>query len=254
MNASKQLVNLAGTLVVVILLVAGVVLVALPFYSGSLAIDSEKRTVEQSNSTYEQQIARLSAAEEEIAAVDEDLATLRTEIASAPRLDEVHALIARSAERVDARVESIAAEPAESWVARDVIDEEGVAVAAEEEPADTAASPTPAATDGDGGDGESAPAAEPEAPATELTPQQQVLLTITLDMTLPFLGGGDEGTDVEDSTEVDEETLTSTAKRVSAFVDGLREGPRLVSIIDVNFADGKVVVSALAFFQTEDAS
>ncbi len=251
MNASKQLVNLAGTLVVVILLVAGVVLVALPFYSESLAIDSQKRTVAQSNSTYEQQIARLSAAEEDIAAVDEDLATLRTEIASSPRLDEVHSLIARSAARVDARVESIAAEPAESWLARDVIDEEGVAVAAEEEPADTAASPTPAATDGDG---ESAPAAEPETPATELTPQQQVLLTITLDMTLPFLGGGDEGTDVEDSTDIDEETLTSTAKRVSAFVDGLRAGPRLVSIIDVNFADGKVVVSALAFFQTEDAS
>ena len=75
MNSNRQLINLAGLLIVIAILVAGVALVALPMWAQSRTIDENTMTVEQTNAVYEAQIAQLSAAGENIEEVDVDLAS-----------------------------------------------------------------------------------------------------------------------------------------------------------------------------------
>lgn len=257
MNANKQLINLAGILAVVVVLVAGIALIAFPMYSESRAIDDQTRTVTTNNTIYEQQVAILAEAGARIDEIDADLAALRAQIAPETQLDDVHALIAEAAEQLDIRVVSVVADEVEPWLPRAQVDEDGNVVA-EAAPAaadgeatgagTSGAEATPAASD----DTAAAPATPaPTVPETEgVSPQRQVLVTITLDLALPFAVGDDEG-EAEEAA-VDAEEATARALAASSFVDSLGGGPRLVLPIDVAYTDGTLVVSALTYFRTED--
>lgn len=229
MNANKQLINLAGILVVVVILVAGVALIAVPMFTQAQATDTQTQTVAQSNSVYEAQVAALSKANDGIDAIDADLADLRTEIAAQPKLDDVLEIIDAAAETTAATIESITVADPVSWTARGaVVDTSGTGVpvaaptpAPTEEATETDTGETDAAADTTATD--TAPAADPSA----VTAQAQVLVSITV--------------------------TVADAKTAASFVDALRVGPRLILPIDSTLADGKLTVQALAFIRTEDA-
>lgn len=264
MNANKQLINLAGILTVVVLLVAGIALIALPMYSESRAVDDQTRSVASNNGIYEQQIAILAEAGARVDEIDGAVAELRDQIAASPQLDDVHALVAAAAEDLDVRVVSVVADDIEPWLPRDQLDEEGNAVAAET-PAPAADAATADGAEGDAAtpspegeqpaDGAAAP--DPAVPAEDESPQRQLLVTITIDLALPYAVAeddveGETESSTEDGTEIDPDVLEARAREAAVFVDALGKGPRLISPIDVAYTSGKLVVSALAYFRTED--
>lgn len=257
MNANKQLINLAGVVLVVVLLIAGVALVAMPLYSQSQAIDAQVGTVGQSNMLYEQQIAALSAAEAELDQIDADVADLRREIAAFPQLDDAHRLISAAAKKVDVRIQTVEATAPTAWQPRGAPAAEGADAAAPTEAAPAAAEGTEAAASA----GETpAPA---EAPAEE-TPNRQVLLTITIDAALPYEIQTDDDADAADDSETaddaasSEETAEENARRLERlarkavdFMDALRAGPRLITPVDLKYEDGSAVITVLTYFRTE---
>lgn len=262
MNANKQLINLAGILAVVVVLVAGVALIALPMYSESRAVDDQTRTVTTNNTIYQQQVAILAEAGARIDQIDADLESLRAQIAPDTQLDDIHALVAEAAEDLDIRVMSVAVDEPEPWTPRTQVDEDGNVVAEAAPAAAEGAATDAEATSGSSGDDVAAtPAATPAptdpaaADAADGSPQRQVLVTITLDLAQPFEidGTETEGESTEDTAaDLDVEAATARALTASAFVDALSSGPRLVLPIDVAYTDGTLVVSAYTYFRTED--
>lgn len=252
MNSNKQLVNLGGILVVVVLLVAGFALVAMPMYTQAQTTDAQTRNVAQTNSIYEQQIARLSSAQSQIDDIDESLASMRKEIAAIPRLDDVHALIAAGAEDIDMRVESVSIDAAAPWIPRDALDGDGNAVLPEDidSAADAEATADPA-VEGEG-TAEAEPAAEAPAEDADQTPQQQILVTITLDTLKPYAPTVEgEGENIEDETVIDVDGLSSIAKNLMTFVDALRKGPRLITPINIAYEDDKCIITVLTYLRTD---
>ncbi len=255
MNANKQLINLAGIVLVVVLLVAGVALIAMPLYSQSQSIDSQVGTVAQSNMLYEQQIAALSAAETEIDRIDSDVADLRREIAAFPQLDDAHRLISAAAEKVDVRIQTVEAAAPTAWQPRGMPAVEGTEASAPAETAPAAAEAAGAAPTGE----TPAPA---EAPGDEASPNRQVLLTITIDTALPYdVDTDDESADADDDSETADEGEASaeeTARRLEGlarkavdFIDALRAGPRLITPVDLKYDDGSAVITVLTYFRSE---
>lgn len=226
MNSNRQLINLAGLLLVIAILVAGVALVALPMWAQSQTIDVNTLTVEQTNAVYEAQISQLSAAEDGIGQVDADLAALRAEIPVAMKLDEAFEIITTAASRAGVAIKTITFTDPEQWAPRAGIQEEGVAVVPS----------TPAAVD-EKGEGEAdSDAAAPAAGSASVDgaavaaagpdPRQQLSATIVMDV--------------------------PDAKSAMAFVDGLGVGPRVLAPIDAKLDDGTLTVTVLTFFRTED--
>lgn len=223
MNANRQLINLAGILVVVALLVAGIALIAMPMYAQSRETDADTRAVDQTNAVYEAQITQLSAQNERIDEIDAALASLRTAIPPQTTLDDVFELIADAVERTDVTVSSIKVGDAEPWSPRS-----GIAEGEEATPAP--AEPTPddgeSATGGEA-DAETDPAPSSPAPeVVEVNPQQQLLVTIEVEV--------------------------SDADTAMEFVDLLGKGPRLVAPIDATLEDGILTASVLTFVRMEN--
>lgn len=253
MNANKQLINLAGILLVVVLFVAGVTLVALPMYSQSQTIDGQARSAAQTNMLYEQQIAQLTDAESRIEQIDGELAELRREIASSPQLDDLHVLIDAAARSADVRVTSVNVSESEPWSARGRGSEEGeVPAAPAEESADADA---PAV-------GESAPAAAADAGVTATVegssaPQRQVLTTIVVEVGAGYdtdgegsaADGGGGGDEQSGDTLLADDILADLAAKGVSFVDALRKGPRLVTPIDLKYEDGELTVTVLTYYR-----
>ncbi|WP_434811676.1 hypothetical protein [Microbacterium sp. bgisy189] len=214
MNSTKQLINLAGLVLVVAIVVAGIALVALPMYSQSQTIDGQTRTVAQTNVVYETQVAQLSAANDRIDEIDANLAELRREIATAPQLDDVFELINAAAERTDVMIDSVAVADPEDFIARTTVVEEAAATAVAAE------------TDGDGADSGEAGAAEPQAAADGPSLQRQVIITI--------------------------DVKTEDPEAAARFIDDLGRGPRLLAPIDGTYVGGETLTATvLAFIRTE---
>ncbi len=222
MNLNKQFINVIGAVVILAVMVAGVALIALPMWSQSQATDASTRTVAQTNTVYQAQIDQLTAAEARIDQIDAHLTELRTEIAPFTRLDDAFDLIITAADERDLVLESINAAEPEPFVPRTSLTGEP-AEAAPPASTDASAAPADAETPTDAAPAETAP--EPTTP-DEASPQQQVALTITVPV--------------------------PDAKTATAFVDDLRAGPRLISIIDATLTDGVLTVTALTYIRTED--
>lgn len=219
MNLNKQFINLIGAVVIVAVMVAGIALIALPMWSQSQTTDASTRTVAQTNSVYQVQIDQLTAAEARVDEIDGHLTELRTEIAPFTRLDDAFDLIITAAEARELMLESVSAADPEPFVPRTSLtdDSDGAAPPASTDEAST----------GDAAaEGTAAPAADPAPPVADATsPQQQVALTI--------------------------EVPVPDAETAAAFVDDLRKGPRLISIIGATLDDGVLTVTALTFIRTE---
>jgi type II secretory pathway pseudopilin PulG len=231
MKIPKQLINLLGIVVLVVVLVGGIALGALPFFGNAQDSADSTRTVEQTNGIYEIQLAQLQSDAARIDEIDANLAALRSQIAAAPFLDDVQEIVIDAAEDSEAAVVSVVASDSVPWVPRTWVGETaptGDAAPApepapEEEPADA-----DAATDTDAGTTEAEPAApvvEEEEPA-----QQQIPLVIEVQ--------------VEDGAQA------------ADFLEELGRGPRLIGIQTTTLtddADGSktLTVSALAFIRTD---
>lgn len=106
MNLPKRLVNLLGMLAVMVALVAGLLLVALPVYLGSRDVETETEAVAQSNQVTALQIDGLAAQQGNLPTLKDELSELRGEITDLPRLDAVSALVVRSAAASDSKLTS----------------------------------------------------------------------------------------------------------------------------------------------------
>ena len=101
MTLNKQLINLLGILLAVVVLVAGLALIAYPMFAQALDTDTKTRTVAQTNSVYQAQVDSLSAAEADSVQLDASLADLRLQIAATPKLDDVYEIVDTAAKKAD---------------------------------------------------------------------------------------------------------------------------------------------------------
>lgn len=279
MNANKQLINLAGVLIVVVLLVLGVVLVAMPLFTQSQTIDSQTRNVTQNNMVLEQQIAALTEAASRADEIDADVAELRAEIAPSPQLDDAYVLISAAAREADIHIQNVEAQPPTAWSPRGAGSEDPAAAPvdpASGEGSDAAASDTadaaaPAPAEGAGGGDPAATGADGAAVVSggedAGPPNRQVLLTVTLEVTtaydaVPDASSADEADSAPDGDGADAgeaaelpgmAELATFARKTAAFVDALGAGPRLMSPIDIkySFDDGEAVITVLTYFRSE---
>lgn len=252
MTLNKQLINLLGILLAVVVLVAGLAFIAYPMFAQAQTLDKNRTNVSQTNSVYQTQIDTLAAAEANIDELDASLAALRQQIAATPKLDDVYEIVDTAAKKADVRVESVTADAESPWVARTAVDENGNVVEA---------TPAPAATDtatDTSADASTSTDAASQAPAASTeSPQRQVLVTVTIDLAQPYTV--DEATEGDAAANADEDpaevrtTLTDQAQKAADLVDAFGGGPRLLSPINVAFSDGKLTLSTLAFIRTEDA-
>lgn len=257
MTLNKQLINLLGILLAVIVLVAGLALIAYPMFSQAQTLDSNTATVAQTNSVYQAQVDSLTAAEKESDQLDASLADLRLQIAAMPKLDDVYEIVDDAAKKSDVRVENITADEVAAFTARAEVDADGKPV--EAAPAPAADTTTDATTDGSASTDAATDTTTTAPEASTDSPQQQVTFTVTIDMTLPYevAGDADAEADASDDSEPDpadvRASATDAAEKAAAFVDALDVGPRLLAPVNVAYADGKLTLSTLAFIRTEDA-
>lgn len=119
MTASRRLINLAGTLLVLIALVAGTMLTALPIYFESLELNGQERTVAQSNQLLQVQIDGLRSQEAEMPQVEQELAALDGQLPSIPQLDDATQLVVRAAGAARATITSVEFGEFATFAARD---------------------------------------------------------------------------------------------------------------------------------------
>jgi type II secretory pathway pseudopilin PulG len=221
MNLPKRLIHLVGIVGVLGVFIAGIMLVALPVYLGSVDVLAEQKNVADSNSLRMAQIEALKSQLDRLPEVQSELAGLRQQIPASPLLDEVSQLGVAAAQDAGVELGSITSAGVSTFVP----------------PAGTAVAGIEAAAAGAGGDAGTTVA---EGTAGDSEP-------------------------AEDKLQIDITFVVSTGdkSRIPEFVDGLREGPRLLQIVGVtttamesNAADGssgattyQATVATLAFVQ-----
>lgn len=198
---TRQLINLIGGLVTVLVLVAGVVLIGLPMYSGAQAAGKEADDVARGNATQQIVIDGLRVQEAQFDQLEDEVAQLRRQIAVEPRVDDVVALALAAVSAQGGTLDSVSATEAVPFAVR--VDEQAPAPAAEADPGTAEASATDAAADG-AADATAAASAPVAAPASGADTQLQV--PVTLAMTAP------------------------SVEAATSIVDALRRGPRMLAV------------------------
>jgi len=212
MSLPKQLINLLGLVVVIAVLAIGGALVAAPLYSQSLSTDADTARVAQTNAQYDAQVQSLLAAKKELPSTKKEVAALRKQIAVPNHLDDVFELAVLSAEGTGSTITNVTAGDVIPFIARTSTDgSTGPAATSETSDEDAAAS--------------SSLDAASTASATSDDARQQASFTITVEVPSP--------------------------EAAADFLDGLREGPRLVAMTHSALEDSngqlELTVDALAF-------
>lgn len=235
MTAQRRLISLVGTLVVIVTLVAGTLLMALPVYIESRDIKNEETRVAAANQVLVAQIEGLRAKEAEMPQVNAELAGLRTELPHTPQLDDAVKLALRAASTAGGTVTEASFGDVTGFVPRtiDTVLESLPKTATDVKSAQS----DPAPTNGDGSEGDSATSGS-DAGTTGNGPdtaagaaQLQVPVTITVTVPNP----------------------TAAAR----FLDALREGPRLLQIetvagvLDPESDEVTLTVNGLVFVQAK---
>lgn len=213
---SKQLINLIGAVAAIAVLAAGILLFALPAYSQSRSTHAEADTVAASNAAQQTLLSDLQAQAAQMDQLEAEVAVLREQIPGDPQGDDVVLLAAEAAGALGATLRSVSVGVSEPYSPR-----------VSETATDTAGTDTDAAaadavtTDGGATTGGTVAA---EGSATE-----QVPITVSADVA---------------------DIATATA-----FVDALRNGPRLVAITQATVTEGgesgaSVTVTLLAFYSS----
>lgn len=234
MNLPKNLINLLGLVVVVGVVVAGLLLVALPMWGGAQKTQASAASVAQTNAIYDAQLQALRVASERTDEIDASLQELGAEISAIPQMDDVFEIVAEAASSTGVVIVSIKAGDLEAWVPRapvtEFTDPANPGQPSEEAPTDSSTAPT-ADTDASSGAGDAGAGATDAGTGAEgeLSPQQQV--TVTIEVTAP------------------------SAAAAAAFIDALGLGPRLLAPVDATLDPavdkGNLVVNALAFIWSE---
>lgn len=120
MIASRRLINLAGTLLVVIALAVGTMLTAVPIHLESDVLNAQKRDVASSNQLLQTQIGGLHAKEAELPQLEQELGDLHQQLPGTPHLDDVSQLVVKAADKAGAHILSIEFSDYEAFVARDL--------------------------------------------------------------------------------------------------------------------------------------
>lgn len=202
---SKQLINLAGGLAVLVILALGVLLVALPMVSQTTSADQQADEIAQTNDVYEIQVQTLREQEAKLTDLERDLAELRAEIPATALNDQVIELVGAAFEETGVRVESVIATEPESWSAP----------AGEGTETSSAATPPPAGApaapeDTAGGAEDATTDAAAPAPGSESAAEG----ALEAEQVVPF-------TIVVDAQD---------AAQATRFIDALRSATRLVRI------------------------
>ncbi|MFI8594786.1 hypothetical protein ACIGCK_10220 [Microbacterium sp. NPDC078428] len=216
---AKQLINVAGALVVLGALLAGVLLAALPLFLKADQTHQAAATVEQGNVVYDAQVQSLRADAARFDAISADVAELREQIPADVRSDDVFEIVGAAAAETGVTIVSVAAVDPETWTepAAADSDQQDAAATVPEEAAASTPAPAPSAP----------PGAEP-APDAE-SPRTQVPFSIAVQAADPA--------------------------QAVAFIDALGRGPRLVSIEHAALSpttDGyDLTVAALTFVRLD---
>lgn len=214
MTLSRQLINLAGGLAVVVVLALGILLVALPTFTQARATEQQADEIAATNDVYDIQVETLRGQQTQLGDLERELAALRAQIPATPLNDEVFELIGEAVESTGVFVETLTAADAEAWLppSADPEGTDGTTAAPDATSTDATATPAPTdpATD---------PAADPNATANGTTA---------------------DGTTAETAAPVEVDprqmvpfTLVVTlgdAAQAARFLDALRDDDRLLTI------------------------
>lgn len=220
MTLSRQLINLAGGLAVVVILALGILLVALPTFNQARATEQQADEIAGTNDVYDIQVETLRGQQTQLGDLERQLAALRAQIPATPLNDEVFALIGEAVDTTGVFVETITAADAETWLPPSA-DPEGTDATAAAPDAASTDSATTDATATTPTDGATDPAADPNATADG---------TATAE--------GTTATETPAPVEVDPRqmvpfTLVVTlgdAAQAARFLDALRDDDRLLTI------------------------
>jgi hypothetical protein len=195
----KQLINVIGIVVSLGVIALGVFLVAVPLYVQSLDAAAQTATVSTTNQLYQAEVDRLTAEQERQAEIDASVAALRAQLPATGQLDDVFEIVANAASATGVSIQAVTAGTAVDFVPRTDPTTGGdapVAAAPVETPTPETPTTEAPATD--------VPAEGTAAPAP-VAGRQQVDFTISV--------------------------LAADPNQVTAFLDALRSGPRLLSNI-----------------------
>jgi hypothetical protein len=219
-NIPKQFVNILGIVAVVVVLVAGIAMIALPMYGAARTTDAETATVAQTNSIYEIQVARLTAEAETIDDTIAHVDDLRREITVIPKRDDIYEIVVEAALETGASLTSVTTSELQPFVPPGAAEQEEAAPV-EETPAEETASTEGAASSG----AETGATAEVVEAETGDSLQEQVPVAIVV--------------------------TVSDADEAAEFIDALGSGPRLLAPVDATYGGGTLTVNALAFVRAE---
>jgi hypothetical protein len=241
----KQIINLIGILVSVAILALGIFLVAMPLVTQGLAVTAQTQQVAQTNVLYQAQVDALNKAKANKAQTDAAVAALRSQIPATPQLDQVFDLVARASLTSQATITAVTAGTAAPFASR--------TDAAPLTDQKTAPAPSPSPTSAAGGAIGSAQQAAGAANAQSNATNQASGAT---GGSSGATGGSSAATGSgsgQTRTQIDF-TIAVTAKdmnQVTAFLDALRAGPRLLSNITSTVKQGgsdiEVDVTALTY-------
>lgn len=212
MNASHRLINLGGTLLVVIALVVGTMLTALPIYLESRDLNAQEWDVATSNQLLQTQIDALRVKEAELPQVEQDLAELHTQLPGIPQLNDVTQLVVQAAGTANAAIESVKFDSFAPFAPRDAAQltdqfpQTAIGVSPSAEPN---GKPTDDKGSGDAAVSDDTDTSQNPSPATPSV-EGQLQFSVTITVTAP-----------------DHAVATR-------FLDELRAGPRLLRIDAVN--------------------
>lgn len=195
----KQLINIIGTVVIVLVVVLGVVLGVVPLSSQTGQVHAEATTVRQSNDIFDAQVRQLKAVKKP--ELESRLAGLRSEIPAVALNDDVFELINAAAAATASTVESVTVTEPEPWVTPVIEGEE--------------------------------PAPAEEVPATEEASAEDDTAAATDDAPVPAKPADSPRKSLPFAIQVTTADMTSAA----AFVDALRAASRLVRIETVAFTE-----------------
>lgn len=97
MNIPSRLINLIGAVTVVGVLLAGLVLVALPVYLGSKEVDAMRLSAQQANDLTQLRIDSLAKMQDDLPDLQDKVRNLRSEIPQVNRIDTVSRLASQAA-------------------------------------------------------------------------------------------------------------------------------------------------------------
>lgn len=222
----KHLVTGIGLIVSLGVIALGVFLVALPLYFQAVGVDAQTATVVGTNTVYQAQVDGLRSEQKNLDRITADVDELRAQLPPTPQLDDVFEVVGHAAEASGVSITAVTAGDQVAYVVRTgITDPDEAATAAEPAPAPTADPTEAAAAD----ENQATDASAPPAAAVPAG-RQQVDFVITV--------------------------TAADMAQVTAFLDALRAGPRLLSTIDATTTqtgEGTIDVqlTALAFIDQE---